>query len=402
VAVQASNVAGMSRLALALVPVLAIIAVACGGGAAKQVATPPGSPASAASGPTPVAVPPHDYGPPPDGVELVYVQDPGSPSWLIGFDWQGRPRATVHLKELDGAGVGPAAVSVAPNGAGFEGGSGATGAVYTFDRLGRLVYQYVSGAKGGMVSSWSEDGAVLCGIDESISQNDTTDFFLVRRAPTVTFLRVARFQELDGVPGDLGYDVFACSNRLDRALVVKTVCCGVQGAIAIRLSDGTILGTWERDAGSPIFSPDGQLVADPTVDPAGATTSTVVSLLLGGTVLARYGPGVAFRAFSSDNQLAVVVADRAGGPVAQVIEVATRRVVWQDGSSRSVSGVWARPGTADMAIAFTASPEKVPCPGASSQSCINPSSQVVIVRQDGSSVDLKGSFLLPGSAWKSQ
>jgi len=46
---------------------------------------------------TPNASPLVDYGPPPAGVPLLYVHDPNNPSWLIAFDWSGKPRGTVKL-----------------------------------------------------------------------------------------------------------------------------------------------------------------------------------------------------------------------------------------------------------------------------------------------------------------
>jgi hypothetical protein len=351
------------------------------------------SPTPSAS-PSPSALP--DYGAPPAGVDLLYAQVPGWPSWLIGYDWQGQPRATVHLKELDSAANIPFGITVAPNGGGFTGGE------YTFDRLGNAVYQYPITGKGFAVNTFSEDGALLCGVNEAATATDsngsgTMDFYLMRRIPTGPPVTVVRFLHLNAIPGDMGYHLFACSHWLDRALAIRTVCCGVTGATTIQISDGTILGTWERDAGSPVFSPDGQLVADPVVDSSGNTLSTVVSTVLGGVVIARYGPGVTFRAFSSNNRYAVVLAAGSGGPVAQVVQVNSRRVVWSDSSSRGINAVWSRPGTGDMAIAFTASPAQVPCN--SSAPCTNPESNVVIVHSDGSSVALSGNVLAQFLPW---
>ena len=50
--------------------------------------------ASGAREATPVA---GDYGPPPTGVNLLYVHDPDHASWLIAYDWSGQPRGTVKL-----------------------------------------------------------------------------------------------------------------------------------------------------------------------------------------------------------------------------------------------------------------------------------------------------------------
>lgn len=324
----------------------------------------------------------------------MYVQVPDWPTWLIGYDWQGKPRATVHLAELDGhtdqSGSG---IEVAPNGSGFLYG------MYTFDRVGHVVYQLPPPGKGNVVGTWSEDGQLLCGVEESISGIDsngggTADFYFVRRTPTGPPVRVARFLHLTQIPGDMGYSPYACSHWLDRALLVRTVCCGISGVIVVRISDGAILGTWNRDAGSPVFSPDGQEIADPTTTVDGKTVSTEVRLLLGGIVLARYGPGISFQGFSADNRLAVVMA----GSQVEVIQVSTRRVVWRDKDNRTLSRVSARPGPGgDVALAFTAPPVQVPCPGSPGSMCVNPRSQVVIVHADGSSAALTGEFFVPMS-----
>lgn len=385
-----------------------LLAVSCGSGGGAALATSLPSPPTAIASPSPTVSPslapspapspPPDYGAPPSGVDLLYLIVPGLPSWLVGYDWQGHPRATVHLKELDGhADPSGAGIIVAPSGNGF-----AYGGAYTFDRLGHVVYSQPPGGKGDLITTWSEDGQLLCGVQEISSAidsngNGTTDYYFERRTPTSAGVRVAHFLHLDAIPGDMGYSVFACSHRLDRALLVRTVCCGISGVVVMRISDGAILGTWNRDAGQPVFSPDGQEVADPTMTADGkSVASTEVRLLLGGTVLARYGPGISFVGFADGNRLAVVSVAVGGGTRTEVIEVATRRVIWQDPSNRALSRVWPRPGTSgDLALAFTASPAQVPCPGSPGSDCPNPLSNIVIVHADGSAAGLAGDVIVP-------
>jgi hypothetical protein len=230
---------------------------------------------------------------------------------------------------------------------------------------------------------FSEDGRLECGVQTQTSAidssgNGTEDFYLVRQTPGSAPVRVRLFLHLDFVSGDMGYSAVACSRWLDRALLERTVCCGVQGALVMRISDGATLGTWSRDAGQPVFSPDGQELADPTWTPDGQTVSTDVRLVLGGTVLARYGPGIVFQAFSGDNRLAVVtVSGRT-----EVIEVATRRVVWRDADGRSLVRVWPRPFSGDLALAF------------GQQNTAQPM-QLVVVHPNGVSVPLAGQWLVP-------
>ncbi len=389
--------------------ILASMLAACGGSPALIAQKSPSPSPSANPSPSvspspppsasPLPSPPPDYGAPPAAVDLLYVQVAGYPAWLIGYDWQGHPRATIHLTEIDNGGNIPFGISIAPDGSGFTAGE------YTFDRTGKAIYQYTITGKEGGVNTWSEDGAVLCGVKtvstmtNSSTAQGYTDFYLMRRTPTTSPVTVARFLHVDFIPGDMGYNLYACTHWLDRVLAVKTVCCSYSGATTLRLSDGAVLGIWQRDAGQPVFSPDGQLIADPTWDSAGNTTSTVVSTLLGGVVIARYGPGLTFRAMSRDNRYALVMVADSSGPVAEVIQISTRRVVWRDSSSRSINAVWARPGSGDIAIAFTASPQKVPCN--SSVPCTNPESNVVIVHPDGTSNAISGDFLTTAQPWAS-
>jgi hypothetical protein len=356
--------------------------------AAKPSPSPTASPSqvpSPSANPTPTPIHPPDYGPPPARVDLFYLQWPSSPTWLIGYDWSGKPRATVHLAQLDGQvdAIG-SGIAIAPNGSGF-----ATPAM-TFDRGGLLIYQSPAPPnKGGLVTLWSEDGQLLCGVETTSaidsSGNGTEDFYLVRRSLTGPPVRVAHFQHLNFVSGDMGYTAVTCSDWLDRALLVRTVCCGVQGALVLRLSDGAQLGSWTRESGEPAFSPDGQEIADPTWTSDGRTISTDVKLVVGGMVLAHYGPGIAFHAFSGDNRLAVVTS--AGQT--QVIEVATRRVVWRDTAGRSLSQVMARPFSGDLVLAFGTPNTTQPM-------------QIELVHPTGVSAVLDGSWLVPmswGSSW---
>ncbi len=99
-----------------------------------------------------------DYGPPPPGVQLLYVHDPEHASWLIGYDWSGNPRATVKLDPSK------TTVQMAPDGKSFAVGYGAKGGTgEILDRLG----QPVEGS--GAISSysqprWADDNVHICGV----------------------------------------------------------------------------------------------------------------------------------------------------------------------------------------------------------------------------------------------
>src|SRR5690348_6851914 len=83
---------------------------------------------------TPAATPsaPGDYGPPPAGVNLIWVHDRDHPTWLTGYDWTGQPRGTIKATEHD--------LTMAPDGQSFSAGVSAKGGHWRFfDRLGKEI-----------------------------------------------------------------------------------------------------------------------------------------------------------------------------------------------------------------------------------------------------------------------
>ena len=97
-------------------------------------------------------------------------------------------------------------------------------------------------------------------------------------------------------------------------------------------------------------------------------------------MLARYGAGVAFQAFSGNNRLAVVT--NAGRT--EVIEVATRRLIWRDPAVRALARVVPRPFSGDLVLAFGAPNTAQPV-------------HVVLVRTSGASMTLAGEWFVPMS-----
>ena len=159
---------------------------------------------------TPNASPLADYGPPPAGVPLLYVKDPNHPTWLIGFDWTGQPRATLKLDPAIGS------VGMAPDGQSFAvgfGSKGGTGEI--LDRLG----QPIQGAGGAMPGStlpiWADDYQHTCGV--SFDQQALTST-LVTLTPGQLVKSVAILGRDQALPPS--YRIASCSFHNDLAIVI--------------------------------------------------------------------------------------------------------------------------------------------------------------------------------------
>src|SRR5579872_869522 len=117
---------------------------------------------------TPSEAPPNedrDYGPPPAGVPLFYLQSPTHPGWYIGFDWSGHPRGTIKLPPLDPS----QSLFQSYDGSSLEiSQSGKTGVgAELLDRLGNPI----SGASGQI---WADDNQHMCSINFDQRTHDWT------------------------------------------------------------------------------------------------------------------------------------------------------------------------------------------------------------------------------------
>jgi hypothetical protein len=304
---------------------------------------------------TPNASPLADYGPPPAGVALLYLVDPKHSSWLIGYDWTGKPRGTVKLDPS------LTAVGMAPDGQSFSVGVGAKGGTgQLLDRLGQPVA--LSGAIPGKAGPmWADDNLHMCGVS---LDDQTFDWTLITVLPGQPVKPVAVLARDQGV-GQSGIRLASCSFLNDRAIAVRSTIAWPAESWVVRLSDGKVLSheTYERVLSNIIGSADGKLVAESstksTGDPAAGAPNLIIRRVTDGTVVASLDPTWGVLAFSGDDSLVLVTtAPWIGGqPIhLAVVDVKSGSVVWRYDGPRELGSYLAQPGGTDFAIALRVVP----------------------------------------------
>ena len=320
-----------------------------------------------------------DYGTPPSGVPLVYLQDPKNPLWYIGFDWTGNPRGTIKLAQAPQAGL-----DQAPDGSSFEIGSPGKGGTGQFlDRLGSPLPQAV--AAQTISARWADDSQHLCGI--ALDQQKFT-WTLVTFGPNQPARNVRLIAQDSGL-GQTGIDVAACSFKNNRAIAVRTAVAWPSEIWSIRLSDGmviahVVLQPTPALAGL-VASPDAALLAE---NAGNGPPNTVIRRFPDSSTappVATLDRSMSVLEFSADNTMALVTTSTniAGQPShLGVVDVATGRLVWRYDGPEEYAGEITEPTGAAFAIRLkspTTSYGIVP---------IN----VVIVDGTGNEVAIPGSF----------
>ena len=337
--------------------------------------------------PIPAASPKADYGPPPSGVNLLYVHDPKHPSWLTGYDWQGQPRGTVKLAQ-------PTEVTMAPDGSAFEVTIGAKGGSGDFlDRLGNLVAGVP--APGMPVGIWADDNRHFC---VAFADQHTSSWILGIQLPGEMVRAVAAIAPY--VTGDQsGISLAACSVRNDQAILVRTTIAWPYEMWVVRISDGAVVShTAYSDShllANVVASRDAMFIAENSSKSTGQQDSTAPSTIIrrvsDRSVVATLDPSMGVLAFSGDDSLVLV--DSSPLVVGQatrlsVIDVRSGRALpWQDQGSAALGGFLAQPGGSDFALAFTNLGTN--SPGARGQAA-----SILIIHGDGSVTKLPG-FSVP-------
>jgi hypothetical protein len=320
--------------------------------------------ASAARQATPVA----DYGPPPSGVNLLYVHDPNHPSWLIGYDWSGNPRGTVKLDQ-------PTAIRMAPDGQSFALGLNAKGGTGELrDRLGQPIPG--SGAIPGIAfPTWADDNQHMCGV--SFDQTSVSTLITVQPGQAAKQIFTATG----------GFKLASCSFRNDRAILVRRNTMSPVEVWVVRLSDGKILS---RNAYSDpgllsdvVGSADAVLMAENSSLSFGqlGTTApkTTIRKVSDRAVVATLDPSIGVLAFSSDNSLVLVTTTPWVGAVPvhlAVIELQSGNTIWSYNGGEQFGSSVAEPGGRDFALLFR------PVGGQ------GPEADVMIVHGDGTTTQL--------------
>ena len=308
-------------------------------------------PRASAPAATPNASPVADYGPPPAGVPLLYVKDPNNPSWLIGFDWTGKPIATVKLDPAIGS------VGMAPDGQSFAVGFGAKGGTgEILDRLGQPV-QGVGGAiPGSNLPIWADDNQHTCGISVD---SQGLNAALVTLAPGQAVKTVVALPSGQAGPG--GYRIASCSLRNDEALVVRSAQWPAE-LLSVRLSTGKItsLHTYATPEllSDLVASADSTLIAENSSKSIGQlqgqnAPSTIIRRVSDLSVIATLAPTIEVLAFNGDDSLVLVAPNGwvGGQPTAlAVIDVQSGQTIWSYSGPGMFGKALAQPGGRDFAI----------------------------------------------------
>ena len=325
---------------------------------------------------TPGASPIADYGPPPAGVPLLYVNDPNHPSWLIGFDWTGTPRGTVKLDPSVGT------VGMAPDGQSFAvgyGNKGGTGEI--LDRLGQPVPAVGAAIPSADLPIWADDNQHTCGVAVDSQGLNAT---LVTLVPGQAVKTVVALPSGQAGPG--GYRIASCSFRNDEALVVRSS-QGPSELLAVRLSTGKItsLDTYATPEllSDLVASADSTLIAENSSKSIGQlqgqnAPSTIIRRLSDQSVVLTLAPTMGVLAFNSDDSLVLVnTSPWAGGtPTAlAVIDVQSGQTIWSYNGPGMFGNAIAQPGGRDFAI-YVRKP-----------TVQDPLTDLMIVHADGTAVD---------------
>lgn len=298
--------------------------------------------------PTPVG----DYGPPPTGVNLLYVHDPNHATWLIAYDWTGRPRGTVKLDQP------LPSVQMAPDGQSFISAPAAKGGTpQFFDRLGQGVAtpgtaRYTGGA-------WADDNRHFC----SVAQDPNTLVYtlftqLAGEAPH----QVAVVAQDPNV-GQTGIGVAACSITNDQAILVRTTVYSPSELWVIKVSTGKVLShhTYAGDAvASVVSSADALYVAESSSKSSALlmsnpAASTVYRRVSDWAVVWTRPATEGALAFSGDGSLALVsITPLVGGQPSNlaVIDLRTGKEIWHDQGTTPFGWFIAKPGGTDFALSF--------------------------------------------------
>ena len=298
-----------------------------------------------------------DYGPPPQGVALIYVIDPRNYAWLQAYDWQGNPRGTVKLAPPFDA--QSRSIRMAPDGSAFLVDQGGKGASAYLDRLGRPI-PGPGPAPGTVAAMWADDNQHLClvGLDKQ-----TNEWSLSTQLPGQSPKRVAVIAR-DQAVGQSAISVVGCSFLNERAILVRTTVAWPSELWAVSLADARVLyheAITSNTLASVAASPDARLIAESSALSGpnggyGAPPATgILSLDLGGRWLKSLTAYWQVLRFSGDASRVLVTTrfDDGQRPSPLAIEdLALDKVVWKYSGAESLYSSIAQPGGKDFALAL--------------------------------------------------
>ena len=282
----------------------------------------------------PAATPgaPTDYGPPPAGVNLIWVHDRQHPTWLVGYDWTGEPRGTI---KPDAAGL-----VMAPDGQSFSTGVSAKGGHWRFyDRLGNPV---AADEVGNVYNvRYADDNQHVCAMTQDLQ---TFGYTLWQFAPGGALKSVGEITR-DGALDQTTVVLASCSFRNDRAIAYRISVSAVTEAWIVRISDGVVLAhhIYPKAIAILLGSADAKYLAEASGD-----EPIVIRRVADWEPVATVATGVNPLAFSGDDTRLVVASlyDTQGG----VMDVHV--VDWGPGGGP----VWALRQTGNAAVAVLPEP----------------------------------------------
>lgn len=340
--------------------------------------------------PTPSAhaSPVSDYGPPPAGVALIYVQDPSHPGWYTGFDWTGKPRGTIKLASPDPNGR----LTQSSDGSGFAFDPAGKGGYAQFlDRLGQSIGTDPTHYQSEL---WADDSRHLCVLSGDV-QSGYRIGLRTPGAPAASMHAVAVNPSLFD-PQVPALAIVGCSVANDQAILSYNVFGSEANVWVARLSDGTILlhRRYPANAVSDVVaSSDSTWIAEnssKSVGYLGGNTApqTVIRLVSNSAVVINLDPSYGVIAFSRDNSQALVYTSPLASGVATHLAVVNLRsgaVVWRSDGTQELSAWLVQPDGGGFALLL-----KAP-----SSSSVHPAVSLVIVESNGTEIDVPGGYLRP-------
>ncbi|HKW71075.1 MAG TPA: hypothetical protein VJP81_10870 [Candidatus Dormibacteraeota bacterium] len=327
-----------------------------------------------------------DYGPPPAGVPLFYVESPSHRGWYIGFDWTGKPRGTIKVAIAQSS-----SLYQAPDGSGFAmEPSGNLGFYQFLDRLGQQVGIDPTPYQSQM---WADDSRHLC-----VLEGNSGQWKIGLRAPGAAPASLHQVAlDSSNLRSDLINRGFSsCSAQNDRAIITYSFVGAPAEVWVVRISDGSILFHKVDQANTfsaIVASGDGGLIADNSgqslgYDAGPTPPATLIERAADGSTVRALDPSIRVLAFSGDDRLALVTtAPNAAGRVTHLalVRVADGSVLWRyDGGLQYTESLIEPNGSAIVVMQQSQSDEQV-----------HPSVGVVILHPDGTSIPLEGEFIRP-------
>ena len=354
-------------------------------GQARPTALPSASPVA-----SPTATPfVEDYGTPPEGVPLIYLQDPKNPAWYIGFDWSGTPRGTVKLAQaIDVQG----SVTQAPDGSGFAVAPAAKGGFQVFlDRLGQPTINQDATTRF-QDQMWADDSSRLCTLDY-----DSRGWRIGVRSPGgAPVIHAVALDASIAQSGNIAISFRSCSPVRDRAVLVYNAYGHPTDVYVVRLSDGAVLLHQSHPANSLAditASSDGSLIAESSNKSTGylldgPAANTLVRRVSDGGVVATLDPGYGVLAFSRDNSLALVNTSPWASGVAThlaLVRLSDRAILWTYDGGEEFAGSLSRPDVPAFAVLLEQPTAQV----------AHTTVDLVIIAADGAATTLPDRYVRP-------